>query len=424
MIKVSVVVPIYNVSRYLRECLDSLINQTLKEIEIICVNDGSTDSSLEIIKEYALKDRRVRCIDKKNEGYGKSVNRGIDEASGVYIGIVEPDDFVSLQMYEELYELAEENNLEVVKGDFAEFSGDEINRNIIKRKIILKDELYFKVVRPRDVNEFFRGYLMNPSGIYKRDFLREKDIRHNETPGAAYQDQGFWFQIMKNANRFFLTDTCVYYYRQDNPNSSISSVEKVYCICDEYEFIRNKLQGELQGQFFCCMVNNYLGTYKRISEKYKLDFLKRFRDDIKYLTEKNMLDESFLNEEEKRIYLEIMNDYKEFHNQYIAFPRYIHSHVEKHDKVIIYGAGGYGRRVFQAISLEDRRKIVAFAVSNMCDNMNSLFGIEVKDIREFCNIRSSVAVIVAVSKRYQNEILTLLKELQFENIVYVPEGMI
>ena len=108
--KVSVVIPVYNVERYLRQCLDSVINQTLKEIEIIIVNDGSKDSSLSIIKEYAAADNRITVIDKPNGGYGESMNRGFDKATGEYIGIIESDDYAELDMFEKLYATACEHD--------------------------------------------------------------------------------------------------------------------------------------------------------------------------------------------------------------------------------------------------------------------------------------------------------------------------
>ena len=113
MAKVSVIVPTYNVEPYLRECMDSIIGQTMKELEIICVNDGSTDGSLAILKEYAEKDSRVVLIDKQNAGYGCAMNDGLDRATGEYIGIVEPDDFVDRHMYEDLYRIAKEKDLDV-----------------------------------------------------------------------------------------------------------------------------------------------------------------------------------------------------------------------------------------------------------------------------------------------------------------------
>ena len=118
MVKVSVVVPVYNVQKYLKKCLDSIVNQTLKEIEIICVDDGSTDSSGEILDQYAAKDKRVRVIHKKNTGYGNSMNIGFAAATGEYIGIVESDDFAELNMFETLYKVAHKNDLDVVKSSF------------------------------------------------------------------------------------------------------------------------------------------------------------------------------------------------------------------------------------------------------------------------------------------------------------------
>ena len=100
MPKVSIIVPTYNVEQYLREAMDSIINQTLKDIEIICIDDGSTDNSGKILDEYASKDSRVKVIHKKNGGYGKAMNVGLDNATGEYVGIVEPDDYIEPDMYE------------------------------------------------------------------------------------------------------------------------------------------------------------------------------------------------------------------------------------------------------------------------------------------------------------------------------------
>ena len=102
--KISIIVPIYNTNKYLNECLISLQNQTLKDIEIICVNDGSTDNSLDIIMEY-INDNRFIIINKNNSGYGDSMNQGLNFANGEYIGIVESDDFVDIEMFKSLYRI-------------------------------------------------------------------------------------------------------------------------------------------------------------------------------------------------------------------------------------------------------------------------------------------------------------------------------
>ena len=115
--KISIVMPTYNVEKYFRQCLDSIINQTLFDIEIIPVDDGSPDNCGAIMDEYAAKDSRIKPIHQKNGGYGKAVNAGINIATGEYIGILESDDFTKTTMLEDLYNIAEKNSAEVVKSD-------------------------------------------------------------------------------------------------------------------------------------------------------------------------------------------------------------------------------------------------------------------------------------------------------------------
>ena len=155
-IKVSIVIPVCNVEQYLTECLNSAVNQTLGDIEIICVNDGSRDSSLEILLDYARRDSRVKVIDKDNAGYGHTMNLGMDMASGEYIGIIESDDYVDLHMYEDLYQIAQENRLDWVKADF--------NRFVVEKGVIVntyndvakKKEYYNRVISPQEEPFSFR----------------------------------------------------------------------------------------------------------------------------------------------------------------------------------------------------------------------------------------------------------------------------
>ena len=147
MAKVSIIIPTYNVKPYLRECLDSVVGQTLKDIEILCVNDGSTDGSLEIIEEYARKDDRIIVISGSNGGYGKAMNKGLHQATGEYIGIVEPDDYIALNMYEELYEKAKFYDADIVKADFYRFTrNDDGNMNLVYNHLSEFTDDYNKVI--------------------------------------------------------------------------------------------------------------------------------------------------------------------------------------------------------------------------------------------------------------------------------------
>lgn len=236
MPKVSVVIPIYNAEKYLRQCLDSIVEQTLKDIEIICVDDGSKDQSLSIIQEYAQKDSRVKVITKPNAGYGHSMNMGLDAATGEYFGIVDSDDYILPDMYETLYDLAIKNDLDMVRGGYYKFyevNGEEKLTYWSSMGAKYRDRVYC----PKRTTDFYMSAVLTPSGIYKIDFIRKNNIQYNETPGAAFQDQGFWFKTHLLAERVMFIDKAFYLYRFDNPNSSIYKKNSLDIMQAEYDDI-------------------------------------------------------------------------------------------------------------------------------------------------------------------------------------------
>lgn len=283
-IKVSVVIPVFNVEPYLEECLDCVVNQTLQDLEIICVNDGSTDGSVKILRDFAKRDDRIILIDKKNAGYGHSVNLGVRIAQGEYIGIVEPDDFLRLEMLEELYRIASEMQLDVVKADFDIVRGPAGKRTYSRQKICKNYDLYHRVINADQEPDIFQASLFTWAGIYRRKFLLENGIWHNETPGASFQDNGFWFQVFVKARSVYFMDKSYYCLRRDNPDSSIKSTEKVYCICEEYDFIRCWLLKEKEERYLPIQwywrFKGYLGNLRRIGARYKDEFLDRLQADF------------------------------------------------------------------------------------------------------------------------------------------------
>ena len=300
MPKVSIVIPTYNVENYLRECMESVINQTLSDIEIICINDGSTDGSLKILREYADRDERVILIDKKNEGYGVGMNTGMDIASGEYIGIVEPDDFVPLTMYGDLYNIAKDNELDFVKADFYRFTRDSRTGelNLVYNRLDPSGENYNQVISPFE-KPYVTKFIMNTwSGIYRRQFIEEHHIRHNTTPGAAFQDNGFFWQTFMYAKRCMFLDRPYYMNRRDNPNSSVKNKEKVYCMNIEYDFIRDifmqkeneKLWDRFKYYFNYKRYFSYLFTLGRISKEFKRGYVERISREFKRARSQDELD--------------------------------------------------------------------------------------------------------------------------------------
>ena len=281
MPKVSIIVPIYNVEEYLRECLSSLINQTLRDIEIICINDGSTDTSLQILKEYQFKDKRIKVIVKENSGYGASMNKGLEIASGEYIGIVESDDFADSKMFEDLYNLAKEKNADIVKSDWFEYTTSTNSARKTGKIALFPENKNFNV---KDNPKILKIQPSIWSAIYKREFLTKNNIKFLETPGASYQDTSFNFKVLAAAKRIVFTNKAYLYYRQDNVNSSVKSKSKVYAICDEYEEITKFLNENKELKPYVNTYKlvkeyaNYIWNLKRIAKEFRKEFIEKMSE--------------------------------------------------------------------------------------------------------------------------------------------------
>ncbi len=311
MAKISVVVPVYNVEKYLKECIDSIINQTLEDIEIICVNDGSTDSSLEILNDYAKKDSRIIVINKSNSGYGHTMNMGLNAASGEYIGIIESDDFADKNMFEDLYKLAKEYDADIVKGDWYNYWS---KNKFARKNNRISSAKTLKLTNSKQDKSLLR---INPSvwsAIYKKEFLNKYNIRFLETPGASYQDLAFSFKIFALAERVILTDKAYLYYRQDNMNSSVKSKTKVYCVCDEYEEIDRFLEQypdlkfEFKVQEEINRYNGYVSSVLRIDDSVKPEFVKVFSDHFKEEYNTGLLGNEFFKKINKNEFMTLINN--------------------------------------------------------------------------------------------------------------------
>lgn len=294
MAKISVIVPVYNVEQYLKECLNSIINQTLKDIEIITVDDGSKDESGKILDEYALKDSRIKVIHQKNGGYGKAMNVGLDCAKGEYIGIVEPDDYIKLEMYEKLYQIAKDNDLDFVKSDFYRFKGKGDNIELYYNRLATDDKYYNRVINPNIETKAYNFIMNTWCGIYRRKYIEEFHIRHNETPGASFQDNGFWWQTFLFAQKGYFLNIPYYMNRRDNPNSSVYDKSKVLTVPEEYcwieSIIKKNKKNENLGLFYAREFSAYMAGYNRISNKYKKMYIKRFRHDFMQITKNPYFD--------------------------------------------------------------------------------------------------------------------------------------
>lgn len=217
---VSVIVPCYNTEATLDQALTSLEDQTLENLEVLVVNDGSTDGTLAIARAHAARDPRIRVIDKPNGGYGQACNRGLDEAQGTWVAILEPDDWVLPDMYRAMTSFA--------KG--------------LRRPVDIVETPYWRILNPdtpqqQRLNCSYRGRVRpksqpfpigeaphllrhHPSiwsAIYRRDFLNDRGIRFPEYPGAGWADNPFLVETLCQTHAIAYLDEPFYCYREETP---------------------------------------------------------------------------------------------------------------------------------------------------------------------------------------------------------------
>lgn len=236
MAKVSIIVPVYNVEKYLRKCLNSLINQTLKDIEIICINDGSTDKSLEILEEYKNRDSRIILLNQENSGQSIARNNGIKKATGEYLGFVDPDDWVDLDYYEKLYNAASTNDTDIAVGGIIRVTGIKKKKflNFEKETITDNTNLKFELC---DVPE--KSYVWNK--IYKTEKLKEIGLEFEK--GIFYEDCIFTPQALFYLGEIVTVPNIHYYYlRRGNSTvkqrSEKANADSVYAHKKANDFIK------------------------------------------------------------------------------------------------------------------------------------------------------------------------------------------
>ena len=343
MEKISIIVPCCNVENYLRECLDSIKKQTYKNLEIICINDGSKDNTGTIIDEYVAQDSRFVAIHKSNSGYGDSMNKGLEKCTGDYVGIVESDDWIEPDMFETLLKTAKENNLDLVRCCWSEGPTGTESEN--HQEWVDKDEVYCPISR-------HAVFLQQPAiwvNLYRRDLLEEgRKVRFLPTPGASYQDTSFAFKVYTKAKRFMMLDKPYHHYRI-NPNSSVSSTGKVYCILDEWEEMRRwvcedaDLHRKFEGTALLADIwyGGMMWNYDRLSlTVLKLLFLRKASKLLRRAAADGVLcPEKMSDDERKRNFQKVMTSPLDFHRDNITEILSIVSNAHENSSHALQSAG-------------------------------------------------------------------------------------
>lgn len=383
-IKISVIVTIHNAEKYIQECLSSVVGQSFSEIEILCMDGGSTDATPAILRDYAAKDCRIRIINDSNTSYGHKVNRGIEEAKGDYISVLESDDLYEPFMLERLYEIVRRYHPDCVNGNYTNFFDINGRRFGYVTKMYVEED-YNCLINYREEPERFGVIPRYWTGIFRKDFLVEQNIRMNESPGASFQDMSFRFLTSILATSAYHLNLPLYLYRIDNPGSSMHDSTKTVVIAEEHEFLRNELQKRgITNEYawhnaYLWKYMDFRGNLSHLRGEYRQELFERYLRELekdrealkKYAKQGYGQFAGKMMEEPPQKVLELLEqDVRQEQDNRQRLYRFVHavSEIDSGQKIVVFGAGQRGRLVLELLQFEKR------CIGCVTDNDRKLWG--------------------------------------------------
>jgi len=284
-IKVSVIIPVYNASEHLGQCLDSVLNQTLKEIEVICVDDGSSDDSLALLQSYAEKDERVKVIHQENGGAGKARNTGLAVAKGKYLSFLDADDFSESTMLEKAYGKAEEQKTDIVVFNSDQYYEDtdeyrQVSWTIRKKELPPYRPMYHRTFTD-NVFKVFVGWAWDK--LFLREFVLKHDLKFQEI--RTTNDMRFVFMAVVLAKRIDIVDEVLIHQRRNQSTSLSNTREKSWhCFHDALISLREELKkaslyNELEQDYINYTLHSSLWNLNTINGSKKDDLLNKLKEE-------------------------------------------------------------------------------------------------------------------------------------------------
>ena len=319
--KVSVIIPVYNVEQYLRECLDSVINQTLKDIEIICVNDGSTDGSLKILEEYARKDNRIKIINQKNQRQGAARNNAMKIAKGEYTLFLDSDDFIRQDTCEILYNKSKKHKLDMLNFEGINFDTETKISEQLKGQTIYYVTGSKEAFNRNELEEFIYNIPISACRIfYRSNFLTVNNISFPER--ILFEDNYFVNKALMYVQQFGIERKILYYRRVHRASTTqntdkffldyleiIKKIEKLY----KEQGIGNNIQKQIARKYCSTAINKYKSFIPEYRYKYrkplvktlrKLEMYEIFKNKLNFEEEKNKLRKFFYARTKKHLNLD------------------------------------------------------------------------------------------------------------------------
>ncbi len=308
-VKVSIICSAYNREKYLKQCVESILNQTLKDIEIILIDNGSVDNTPQIVDEFARKDKRVVAVhNPQGSTYGKALNQGVSLAKGKYIGIVESDDWIDATMYEKMYQQAKKFDADVCLCSFSRIlENAQIQNETRLLEHAPKDKLFSIAFNPR-------MWYLHPciwAKLYKKTLLQKIGFETNE----KYLDQPFIARLFTETNKMVCVPEYLYFYRQDNPDASSAKSKQdksLVRIIGAYEKVKNILKEAEKYEEYKEYIY-YHATYVikawlgRLSPKYRKAYIKKAYHYYKELKNDSTFSFKFFNTSEKTFVNDVLS---------------------------------------------------------------------------------------------------------------------
>ena len=403
--KLSTIIPVYNAEKYLKRCLDSILNQDIKPQEIICVDDGSTDRSLEILKDYAKAHDNIHVLTQKNSYAGVARNNGLEIAKGEYVHFMDADDYVLPGAYAKVYETAKAHSADYVKTRSKTFdmqSGNLTDNNYFSMSAF-PESIYGKICSLNDSQDVLLKTARAPwTSFIRRSYLMEHNIRFNSL--KCEHDRSFYIGVVLHTNRIVICNCYMVCYQINNKESLMGiRDENFMCLIKSYQIIKNMVSDisyDLKAKILAHEFNSLTGLYAKLNAVQRKEvegILKTFLESFTWSElDGNLLTTSTLNPIYELLNIKFPSEY-----QIKELAALINLYANSHE-IVLYGAGRVCLALIQYLAEQNYNldKIFCIIVSDKANNPNHLMGIPVCSMEE-CNLDSASDIIIATFENVQ-----------------------
>ncbi|MHA7967369.1 glycosyltransferase family 2 protein [Paenibacillus sp. CAU 1782] len=410
-LKLTVIIPVYNVEQYLRTCLESVLSQTLNEIEIICINDGSTDHSLSILKHFQSKYEHLIVIDQENKGVGNARNQGLALAKGEFVAFMDPDDYYPNEnVLELLYVKAKEQNVLICGGSFS-----QVKEGFLTTYFTGWRKGYTFTNEDRmNFSEYQYPYAFSRY-IYNVDLLKREHILFPTY--TRYQDVSFLVEALTRAEEFYAIPNVVYCYRVGHKAVELTPKKTLDWASGVLGLLKFSRENKLNKVHRTILNHSYETLYpviyKYIAEGDKdlLSLAIQINESIDLELLSDNLDVQELN------YFLKTDEIDTFTSNIQIKEEQFLKYTQSFNTIILYGAGRLGVKVAKYLKDVGKINMNYFAVSSMVDNPNEVMGIPVRLITELTGFKEDALVIISTYTGLHSEISHKLSELNFKNVL-------